>query len=47
MELQIDGLLVEAQPGQSLLEMVEALGLDGNMLSDRPLAAKSLEKFLT
>ncbi len=40
MELNIDGLRIEAKPGQTLLELVIALGLDSTHLSDRPLAAK-------
>ncbi len=40
MELCIDGLKIGARPGQTLLELVVALGLDSNQLSQRPLAAK-------
>ena len=40
MKLRIDGRKVQARPGQSLLELVKALGLEGTNLSDRPLAAK-------
>jgi len=40
MYLYIDGQKIQAQPGQSLLELVKALGLEGQTLSDRPLAAK-------
>ena len=40
MELCIDGLPVTAQPGQSLLELIRQLKLDGALLSQRPLAAK-------
>ena len=40
MELRLDGKLVQAQPGQSLLQMVQQLGLDDEGLSRRPLAAK-------
>ena len=40
MELYIDGLQITAQPGQTLLELVRALGLDAPMLPQRPLAAK-------
>ena len=40
MELRIDGNRVTAQPGQSLLELVNQLHLEGSTLSDRPLAAK-------
>ena len=40
MELYIDGLAYTPQPDQSLLGAVKALGLDGEKLSQRPLAAK-------
>ena len=40
MELRIDGLRIAACPGQSLLELVKALDLDSDRLSNRPLAAK-------
>ena len=40
MELRIDGHVVHAAPGQSLLELVKQLGLEGETLADRPLAAK-------
>ncbi|MBQ3192056.1 MAG: nucleoside kinase [Oscillospiraceae bacterium] len=40
MYLTIDGIRVQAQPGQSLLELVRQLGLDSDSLKDRPLAAK-------
>jgi len=40
MKLYIDGIGVSAQPGQTLLELVRKLGLDGRTLSQRPLAAK-------
>ena len=40
MELFIDGRRIEAQPGQTLLELVKALGLDDKSLRSRPLAAK-------
>ena len=40
MYLTIDGELLQAQPDQSLLEMVRAVGLDEACLSGRPLAAK-------
>ncbi len=40
MELRLEDRLVTAKPGQSLLEMVQALGLDTQKLSRRPLAAK-------
>ena len=41
MKLTIDGYPVEAQPGQSLLELTQALNLTGKGLGQRPLAAKS------
>lgn len=40
MKLTIDGYPVEAQPGQSLLELTQALNLTGKGLGQRPLAAK-------
>lgn len=40
MELCIDGFRCEAQPGQSLMDLVRELGLDGSKLSERPLAAQ-------
>ncbi len=40
MELRLDTHLITAEPGQSLLDMVKALGLDDPRLSGRPLAAK-------
>ena len=40
MLLRIDGHCVEAQPDQSLLQIVRQLGLDRSELSSRPLAAK-------
>ena len=40
MKLMIDGRSVEAMPGQSLLELVKAVGLDCESLSEKPLAAK-------
>ena len=40
MKLRIDGHEIVAKPGQTLLELVEALGLDCNILSKRPIAAK-------
>ena len=40
MNLHIDGQNIQAQPGQSLLELVKRLHLEGKFLSDRPLAAK-------
>lgn len=40
MELKIDGHIIEAKPGQSLLDLIRVLGLDSDKLSERPLAAK-------
>ena len=40
MDLTMEGRKVLPQPGQSLLELVKQLGLDGNTLTERPLAAK-------
>ena len=40
MELRIDGHQITPRAGQTLLELIRELGLDGRMLSDRPLAAK-------
>lgn len=40
MKLLIDNKPIEAQPGQSLRELIAALGLERSELSARPLAAK-------
>ena len=40
MQLNIDGRRIEAQKGQSLLELIRHLGLDAQKLSQRPLAAR-------
>ena len=40
MKLYIDNHMIEAQPGQSLRELITALGLERTALSVRPLAAK-------
>ena len=40
MKLRIDGCEIVANPGQTLLELVQSLNLDGDLLSKRPLAAK-------
>ena len=40
MYLQIDGRSIQANPGQSLLELVRILELDHSSLGKRPLAAK-------
>lgn len=40
MKLRIDGYEIEAKPGQTLLELIDMLGLNSQSLSQRPLAAK-------
>ena len=40
MQLKIDGVAVQANPGQSLRELVTALEMDSPSLKERPLAAK-------
>lgn len=40
MKLRIDGHTTQAEPGRSLREMVYAIGLDSQCLSERPLAAR-------
>jgi len=40
MQLKIDRVAVQANPGQSLRELVTALGMDSPSLKERPLAAK-------
>ena len=40
MKLFIDNHMIEAQPGQSLRELIRELGLESAALSERPLAAK-------
>ncbi len=40
MELRIDGRTITAKEDQTLLELIRALGLDSDRLSQRPLAAK-------
>lgn len=40
MKLHIDNRVIEAQPGQSLRELIAVLGLEHTALSQRPLAAK-------
>ena len=40
MHLHIDGHYIQAEPELSLLELVKRLGLEGERLSERPLAAK-------
>ena len=40
LKLRIDGMEITPQPGQTLLELIECLGLDSEKLSLRPIAAK-------
>lgn len=40
MKLRIDGREIVAKPGQTLLELIDILGLNAQNLSQRPLAAK-------
>lgn len=40
MTLTIDGKSITAQPGQSLLDILKEIGMDGRQLSDTPIAAK-------
>ena len=40
MNLTIDGRMVTAKPGQTLLDLIRELGLDDKRMSKRPLAAK-------
>ncbi len=40
MELYINQIKATAQPGQTLLQIVQELGMDSTKLSERPLAAK-------
>ncbi len=40
MELYVDGRKAYAKPGQTLLEILKELNMDGSKLSDRPIAAK-------
>ena len=40
MYLNIDGRLIQARPGQTLLELVRELGLEEEQLPQRPIAAK-------
>ena len=47
MELRLDGIAVEAKQGQSLLDLVQLLGLDGVRLSEKPLAAKIAGEIFT
>ena len=47
MYLTIDGKGIEARPGQSLLELIQTLGLTGTGLKDSPLAAKMAGEVFT
>ena len=47
MKLTIDNREIEARTGQTLLELVKALGLDTDRLATRPLAAKIAGETLT
>ena len=47
MKLYIDDLMIEAQPGQSLRELIAVLGLERDELSLRPLAAKIAGEIFT
>ena len=40
MQLCINGHTILAQPGQTLLDLIRQLGLDGFVLSRRPIAAQ-------
>lgn len=40
MKLRINGNAIDAKPGQTLLELIDALGLNDHKLSKQPLAAK-------
>ena len=40
MQMQLDGKIIKADSGQSLLDMVRVLGLDSSSFPQRPLAAK-------
>ena len=40
MQLRIDGHKINANPGQTLLELIDILGLDRGNFSQRPIAAK-------
>ena len=40
MLLKIDGIEVMPQPGQSLLDIIKQMGMEGKNISERPIAAK-------
>lgn len=40
MTLTIDGKKVTAQPGQSLLDIIKSLGMEGSRIAEKPIAAK-------
>ena len=47
MQLTIDGTVVQAQPGESLREMIQRQGMDAASLEFRPLAAKIAGEIFT
>lgn len=47
MKLWIDDKIIEAKPGQTLLDLIRSLGLDSQELSERPLAAKIAGEIFT
>ncbi len=47
MKLWIDDKVIEAKPGQTLLDLIKELGLDSPELSSRPLAAKIAGEIFT
>ena len=47
MKLYIDDHMIQAQPGQSLRELITVLGLERAELSQRPLAAKIAGEIFT
>ena len=47
MILNIDGISVEAKPGESLLDLISGLSMQGKTLSEQPLAAKMAGEVFT
>ena len=47
MNLTIDGQVIRAEQGQTLLELCARLGMDGGTLAERPLAAKIAGEIFT
>jgi len=45
--LNIDGISVEAKPGESLLDLISGLSMQGKTLSEQPLAAKMAGEVFT